>query len=148
MRQYDPTKVVMSWVTPTPLGVIDLADGVVDQEFFAMTKDQARWTREHDLNGNATRVYHSNRGGSFSISYSASSPSNTKLSRCVQADDQAQNVVGPVIVKDLNGNTIGEFDDAFIEDVPDLTFGAERGMRTWTFQYGKARVFAGGHDTV
>jgi hypothetical protein len=146
--QYNPTKVVGSWATPTPLGVIDLLDGIVDGEFFALTKDTARWIPEHDGNGNYTRVRNNARGGSFSITYSASSPTNHKLSLAVEADDVSENVVGPMILKDLNGTSTVELDDVYIEDVPDLSFGAERGSRVWTFHYSVGRIHVGGHDVL
>lgn len=149
MRQYIPTKVVGSFVTPTPLGSIDILDGVVDgAEFFGQTQDNQIWTQEHDQNGNATRVKNNNKGGSFRITMAASSPTNTKFSRAVELDDVSESVVGPVVLKDLSGNTVGEFEDAYLTGMPDLSFGADRGSRVWTFNYGAGRVFIGGHDVV
>lgn len=150
LAQYVPTKVVGSWATPaaTGFGVVDILQGAIDGAFLASTSDNARWTREHDLAGNATRVYNSNRGGSLSITISASSPTNTTLSALAELDDITQSVVGAIVLKDLNGNTIVEIDGAFLEDIPAVSFGNDRGSRTWTWQYAAARVFLGGHDAA
>lgn len=144
LRQYDPIQVVGSWSTPA--GVVDILDGRISGEFFSTSKDNPRWSREFDAHGNATRVKNNNRGGSFSVTLSASSPTNAILSARVAADYLSENLVGPMILKDLNGDTVLEADGCFIEDVPDLSFGQERGSRTWVFQCAALRIFAGGHE--
>lgn len=146
LRQYIPIKVVGSWATPTNLGVIDILDGVIDGEFVTETSDNPRWVREHDRQGNATRVRNNNRGGSFSVTISASSPTNTRLSLAVQEDDVSEACVGPLVLKDLNGNTVLEADGAFLADMATVTFGAERGSRVWIFECAAKRSFVGGHD--
>lgn len=146
LRQYNPTKVVGSWATPTNLGVIDILDGAIDGEFLGETSDNPRWTREHDRHGNATRVRNNNRGGSFAVTISASSPTNTRLSLAVEEDDISESVVGPLVLKDLNGNTVIEADGAFIADMATVSFGAERGSRVWIFECAAKRTFVGGHN--
>lgn len=147
LRQYDPLAVVGSWTTLTPLGSIDILDGGVDDgDFLTETSDNPRWTREHDRQGNATRVRNHNRGGSFTITLSASSPTNTLFSRAVQADDVSEDVVGALVLKDLNGNTVIEADGAYIVDMAVVSYGASRGSRVWVFDCAEKRSFIGGHD--
>lgn len=144
LRQYDPLQVVGSWTTPS--GVVDILDGRIEGEFLRVLRDNKRWTREHDAHGNATRVKNNNRGGAVEVVISASSPTNAALSKRAQADDLTENVVGALLLKDLNGNTVIEADGAFIEDVPDPSFGNTRGDRTWIWQCAAVRPNLGGHN--
>lgn len=147
LRQYVPLKVVGSWDTNSPLGVIDILDGTVNAgEFLAVETDNATWSRESDRHGNATRVKNSNAGGRVRVTFSASAPTNAKLSAAVLADEISDNVVGPLMLKDLNGNTVVEADGCFLVDTPDPSFGSDRGSRVWVWECATIRKFIGGHD--
>jgi len=144
LRQYDPLQVVGSFTSLA--GSVDILDGSIDGgDFAALATDAVTWTRENDRGGNATRVKSNNRGGSISISLSASSPTNAALSTLAQADYVSENVVGVLVLRDLNGTTVITCNGAFIEDIPDFAFGSTRGQRTWVFQCAEIVVFAGGH---
>lgn len=147
LRQYVPLKVVGSWDTNSPLGVIDILDGTIDGGEFAATEtDNPTWSREHDRHGNATRVKNSNKGGRQRITFSASSPTNDALSRAVALDDTTDAVVGPIVLKDLNGNTRVVITGAFLVDTPDPSFGSDRGSRVWVWECATIDKFIGGHD--
>lgn len=149
LAQYVPIKVVASWVTPSPFGVVDIRDGAIDGgEFLGIVSDVPIWARETDGHGSATRVKNENRGGRLTINLSASSPTNTILSSLVALDLVSEGIVGPIVVKDLNGDTIVEADGCFLIDVPDLSFGSDRGSRAWVWECAAIRKFAGGHDAV
>ncbi len=144
LREYNPIKVVGSFATPA--GSIDILDATIDGEFLSEAPDNTRWAREFDQFGNATRTRKNNRGGAMAVTISASSPTNAKLSALVQADDVSSGVVGMLKFKDLNGNTVVECDGAFLEDMPPIAFGSDRGARTWTWQCAAIRKFVGGHN--
>jgi hypothetical protein len=147
LRQYAPLKVVGSWVIPIPPGVIDILDGAVNTgDFVVFESDNDAWSRESDLAGNATRVRNNNEGGRVRVTLSASSPTNGKLSKAAAADAISENVVGALVLRDLNGNTVVECDGAFLVDTPDPSFGSERGSRTWTWECAAIRKVLGGHD--
>ena len=137
----------LSSTTPIPPGVIDILDGVVGTGDFAVIETDAdAWSREADRAGNATRVRNYNGGGRIRVTFSASSPTNTKLSSMAAADAISENVVGALVLRDLNGNTVVECDGAFLADVPDFSFGSERGTRTWVWECASIRTVLGGHD--
>lgn len=146
LRGYNPQAVVITWAIGGEFGTIDIADGRIDGVFLSETKDGPRWTRESDGNNNHTRVKQPNRGGFFALTLSASSPTNAALSAAALADDETEVVTGLATAKDLNGNTIVEYDSAFIEDIPNLSRGNTRGENAWIFQYANRRPFLGGHD--
>lgn len=147
LRQYDPLQVVASWTTPGPYGTVDIVDGRVDdQEFLNSGRDKKRWELEGDGNANATRVKQNRKTGTISITLSASSPTNETLSKIAALDDASENQVGALVIRDLNGQTIVTCTGAFLEDVPDPTFGATRGERVWTWRCATIVPFVGGHD--
>ena len=149
LRQYSPLKVVGSWVIPIPPGVIDILDGAVNTgDFVAIETDADAWTRETDLAGNATRVRNNNQGGRIRVTLSASSPTNTRLTAAAAADAISESVVGALVLRDLNGNTVVECDGAFLVDTPDFSFGVDRGSRTWVWECAAIRTVLGGHDVA
>jgi hypothetical protein len=144
LRQYEPIQVVASWATV--FGSIDVVDGAVEGEFLGVAMDNKRWSIEGDRAGNATRVKNNRRTGTVTITLSASSPTNAVLSALAQVDDGTENVVGLLLIKDLSGTTLIEADGAFIEDIPDLGFGSDRGSRVWVFRCASVTKYVGGHD--
>lgn len=148
-HQYNPIKVVGTFVTPGPFGSIDILEGTVDGgEFAALARDNPTWTREHDRGGNSTRVRNNNTGARLTVTMSASSPTNDTLSRVHALDLASENQVGTLTLKDLNGTTRVIADGAFIAESPDPTFGSDRGSRAWVFELGQTRKFVGGHDPI
>jgi hypothetical protein len=146
MRQYNPLQVVGSWTTP--IGVFDILQGVINGEFLTSSRDNKFFTRENDLAGNATRIVQPNQGGQLTVNISASDPVNAQLSGAHAADRLATNVIGLLLLKDLNGLTVVKNADAFLEDFPDPRFGNARGSWAWTWQIGKMTPFIAGHDTI
>lgn len=147
LTQYDPIQVIGTW-SPSNFASIDILDGRISGEFVVSARDNPVWTREFDAHGNATRVKNNNKGGTVTITLSASSPTNDSLSIAVQTDRLGENVVGALVLKDLNGTTLLTAQNAFLVDVPDVSFGAERGARSWTFECSAIELYVGGHDTL
>lgn len=145
LRQYDPIRVIGSFSTAA--GSVDILDGTIDPgDFVTVASDNPRWARERDRGGNATRVKMNNRGGLVTVNLSASSPTNTKLSTLVQIDGVSENVVGVLLLRDLNGNSVVTATGAFISDIPDPSFGSDRGTRAWVWECAEIEKFVGGHD--
>lgn len=144
LRQYDPLQVVGSWNTDT--GSVDFLDGRIgDGIFVSVTVANQRWTMETDAHGNATRVKNNNRSGVISIALAADSPTNLALSARVAADDVAENVVGAIVLQDLNGTTLVEAEGCFLDGLPaTIDYGPARGQRAWTFQCAAIRAVLGG----
>lgn len=144
LSQYDPVLVAGTW------GGITITDGAVAAEFFSTAQDNMLWTRESDLQGNGTRVKNNNRGGSFQITLSASSQTNNSLWLAYELDRDANqpNQVYDMILLDRSGSLSVRAENAFIEGVPDVSLGTDRGTRTWTFQCSALIIEGGGHDSA
>lgn len=138
-RQYDPSQVTASWRG------IDVAE---EAESIEVTTDNRRWTRSTGGRGSSVRNKMLNRGGVVRITYPAHEPINTILSGVAKTDDLTENQVGTMTIKDLNGTSLVIGMDAFLEDIPDPTFGQESGTRVWVWQIGVVDKFVGGRETV
>jgi hypothetical protein len=147
LRVFNPLQVIGTWVTPT--GVLDLGEAVVlDQDFFTTTPDGPEWIREKDGHGNSTAVYQpGNRGGTFALAMSASGALNTQLTARVIAS-RTTLVAGLLVVNDLNGNTLINHVNAYLNMIPGKGFGQARGMNLWTWEVGQIDMFLGGHNVA
>jgi hypothetical protein len=147
LRVFNPLQVVGSWTTPT--GVLDLSDGVVlDQDFFSTAPAGNEWEIEADGNGNTTAVYKpGNRHGTFSLAVSASSALNLQLSGRVIAS-RTTLVKGLLLVRDLNGDTVINHANAFLQGIPGKGFGQARGMNLWVWNVGQVDAILGGHNVA
>jgi hypothetical protein len=145
LRQYDPQQVIGTWATP--LGSFDILDGRIDPgTFITPARNTRRWALENDGNNNSTRVKQPDRTASITVELSASSPTNAVLSRLAAIDDTTENVVGVLTLRDLSGDTLVVATGAFLEDVPDPSYGSERGTRSWVWLCARLDVDVGGHD--
>ena len=146
LRQYNPLQVVAAWDTAT--GSVDILDGRIgDGVFISVTSANQRWTMETDAHGNATRVKNNNKSGVISIALAADSETNTLLSARVVADDISENVVGAIVITDLNGLTLIEADGCFLDGMPStVSYGPARGQQAWNFQCAAIRTFVGGFN--
>ena len=146
LRQYNQQKVVGSWA-PAGVAVIDITDGSVSDEFFSTARNAPRWAHESDGMGNATRVKGNDRGASFTVTLSASSPTNEALTRAAEADDITETVVGPMLLRDLNGQTVITANNAYLEGIPDRAYqGNARGTVAWVFHCSDMTRHIGGHN--
>jgi hypothetical protein len=140
--QYDPILVAGNW------GEITITDGAVNGEFFSTTQDNTLWAREFDRDGNGTRVKNNNRGASFQVTLSASSPTNNLLWAAYASDAAGGNQIATMSLVDASGTLQIFAENAFIENVPDVSLGAERGTRVWTFQCTRLDIQRGAHLEV
>lgn len=147
MHQYVPTKVVGSWTTPA--GTVDIMDGTVRGEVFAdASKNADRWTLETDNAGNATRVKNEDRTGGLAVTFSGSSPTNKKLWQLAQTDDQLENIVGVLKLRDLSGESEVVMTGAFLVGIPPFSAGNTRGVKVWRWMCQREDTKQAGHNTV
>jgi hypothetical protein len=132
LREYNPIQVVGSFAGVW--GSVDILEGAVVGDFLNITRDRSLWERETDGFGNSVRVRHNNIGGRVVVQLSASSPTNDTLSKIVLSDVVAETNVGYLWLQDLNSDSRIIGTGAFIADFPQLTFGTNRGGRSWTFE--------------
>lgn len=137
MSQYDPARVTFNWN-----GI--RAFGFASDTFIKAERDSESFKKEIGADGFVVRTQSQNRGGKVTITLQAQSPVNDMFSAAHLADDETGEGYGPLLVKDLNGTTICEADEAWIMKPADIEFGAEGGSREWTFDCSELVMYSGG----
>jgi hypothetical protein len=147
LRQYDPKKVTASWGIPGA-GLDLLADAVAGT-FLEVSAASDAWSDPRvDRQGNAVRVFLNNGSGLLTIRNTAEGPMNAVLSALAQTDKLAQNIVGSITVKDLNGSTVCVYTGCYIKRIPPPSFGMEAGERIWRWSFVGATEFIGGQNVA
>ena len=137
---YDPSQVV---VTFGELRITGYADGTV----IKVERDEDRYTKKIGVDGETGRTRNNNRGGTIEVTLLQTSASNLALSAKATADDDAPGGLPPepLVVKDLEGNSLHVAAAAWIQKLPASEFAKELGQRTWIFGTGSLRQVDGGN---
>jgi hypothetical protein len=134
---YDPGKVAASF-RGVPL--IGIASGT----FISAERTEDAYSMEVGSGGDVTRVQSRNRTGSVTFTLMAASPANDLLSGLARQDELFGVGFGPLLVKDLNGNTLLAAETAWIRKVPTVDFADEAGAREWVIDCAELRMHVGG----
>lgn len=124
-KQYDAAKVVISF-----RGV--LLSGYADGDFCKVAFDEDAWTKTVGASGEVVRAKNNNRTGSIEVTLLQSSSSNDYLSAQYNIDELTGVGSGVLQVMDLYGTTL-MVAEAWIKQVPEVTFGKEASQRAWMF---------------
>jgi len=103
-----------------------------------------RFTTQVGAGGATTRSKRNDRTATLTIRLQQSSPSNDVLSGYAKLDDLTGKGVVPALLKDLNGRDLLAAPQAWIEQMPGPTFGAESGVREWVLRLANTELWAGG----
>lgn len=148
LRNYDPDKVTATWSIAGG-GSVDLTQGLVDgASAIAVTRDSAKWTQRNDRQSNYARIKSSKKGGSITFTYVAEAEICSTLSGLANTDEQAQNIVGQILIKDLNGTTVCTYLGAYIQNTPSPTYGDTAADRPYVFGFAEAVEFLGGASAL
>jgi len=137
---YDPSQVV---VTFGELRLQGYADGTV----IKVERSEDRYMLKVGLDGEGGRARNQNRSGTIEITLLQTSASNAALSAKMTLDEDSASPIPPepMIVKDLEGNTLHAAQNAWIQKSPSSEFAKEIGERTWVFATTNLRFYDGGN---
>ncbi len=121
---YDPGQVVMVFKGVQMMG---FASGT----FIKASRSEDAFSMVAGAHGDVTRVRSRNRTGSVTVMLQAGSPVNDLLSAILASDELAGLGVGPLMVKDNNGNTLITAANAWIRKIPDGEFADDQSDREW-----------------
>lgn len=136
-RQYDPGQVVVNFKG------IDLV-AVMDGTFVSAERAEDAFAMSVGAGGDVTRVRSRNRTGTVTVTLQAASPSNDLLSAVATSDELFGTGTGPLLVKDLYGNTLIASDTAWIRKLPAVEFADEASGREWAFDCAELEMVIGG----
>ena len=119
--------------------------GLADGTFVSISRDEQAFTKVTGADGSTSRSKSANRAGSITITLKQTSPANDVLSGFMIADEQSNNGVVPVMVKDTGGRTLHYASAAWVQQMPDQDFAKEISNREWVMDCARIDSFVGGN---
>lgn len=128
------------------LGGFYKLDGYASDTFINIRKDVKPFDAMKSMDGEQSRIYRKDEGYTVELTLAQSSAANNILSAIYNVDVATQMGKFPLFIKDLKGSTTFFAGTAWIEDIPDTSFGAELTTRTWVIGTSEAGLNIGGNQ--
>lgn len=119
--------------------------GLADGTFVSISRDEQAFTKVTGADGSTSRSKSANRAGAITITLKQTSPSNDVLSGFMIADEQGNNGVVPIMVKDTGGRTLCYASAAWVQQAPDQDFAKEISNREWVMDCARIDILVGGN---
>jgi hypothetical protein len=136
-RQYDPGQIV---INVAGIDVVAVADGT----FVNAERAEDAFSMKVGAGGDVTRVRSRNRTGSVTLTLQAASPTNDLFSALALDDELFGTGTGPLLVKDLYGNTLISAETAWIRKLPAVEMADEASNREWVIDCAELIMLVGG----
>lgn len=137
MRTIDPGKFPMTF---KGVNIVGIADGT----YVEVERAEDGWSMYVGADGEVTRVRNRNRTGAVTFTLSQASITNTQLSAIAIADEKGGTGVGPLLIKDLNGETVYAAKEAWIRKIPKGEHAKEATTRQWVIDCAELTMVIGG----
>ena len=125
-----------------------LLDGYADGTFVNIVKEVKPFTSMTSMDGNRARVYNKDSGYQVELTLAQSSRSNDILSAIYNIDVATQIGKFPLFIKDNRGTTTFMALTAWVEDIPNVSFGNSLETRTWVLGCSQASLAVGGNANL
>ncbi len=136
----DPAKYVASF---NGVRITGFAKGTM----INVERDEAAFAKTPGATGDTVRVRNRNRGGKATFTLMAESPVNDQLSALAQLDEKFGTGSGELLITDLNGTSVYEAENAWIEKISNAPMGDEAQNREWVIDCAELLMFVGGNET-
>lgn len=142
LSTYSPKDVIVS------IAGLHTVGGYADGTFVRVTKDMKPFTVVRAMDGELSRLYSKDDGYKVELTLMQSSSTNNILSMLYNIDTATRIGKFPLFIKDSLGQSSFMAGTAWIEQIPDLSFGNTLETRTWVFGCGDAVITFGGNEDV
>jgi hypothetical protein len=139
IRTFDPKEVSVIY---GPLIIRGFSEDKI-----SVVRDNPAWELVVGADGESTRVKSNDLSGTITLTLQQSSPSNDELSAQFNADQLSNAGLLPLYIKDNLGSTVISAATAYIEQIPEATYGKTQNDRVWTLRTDNLLVFLGGNPT-
>jgi hypothetical protein len=119
--------------------------GYVDGTFVRITKDIKPFSKVRAMDGEQARMYFDDAGYKVELSLAQSSGTNNVLWMLYNIDTTTHMGKFPLFIKDGRGQTNFLAATAWIEEIPEVTFGTEMSERKWVFGCSDVVLVVGGN---
>lgn len=140
-RQHDPAEVIFN------VGGRDIS-GYALGTFIEVDRNKDAFTTVVGSDGEVTRVKSQDRSGTFKCMLQQASPSNDYFSSLATSDEQSSKGVVPILLKDMNGNTIAQCKQGWVKKKAKTDFADTAENREWIFETGSLQYDVGGQSTI
>lgn len=139
---YSPSDVTIT------LAGMHTVTGYADGTFVKISKDMKPFTTVRAMDKEMARVYTDDEGYRVELTLMQSSSTNNVLTMLYNIDATTRIGKIPLFIKDGKGQSSFLAGTAWIEQIPDVTFGANLSTRTWIFGCSDAVLTIGGNETT
>lgn len=140
VKTYSPKDVVVL------LGGFYSVEGYASDTFINIKKDTKPFDAVKAMDGEQARIYRKDDGFTVELTLAQSAEANNILSALYNVDVATQMGKFPLFIKDLKGTTAFFAGTAWVEDIPDASFGSDLTTRTWTLGTADAALNVGGNQ--
>ena len=136
MKEYGSDKVSVIF-NGTPL------TGLMDGTAVTVARNVDSAAMHKGFSGESTVVWNSDKSGVITLRFA-----QTSLSNAVLSSAEATRLVGPIIIKDTNGNSLHSGAKAVVSAMPSSDYAQELSAREWTILVADLIHFEGGNPDV
>lgn len=140
LSTYSPKDVLIT------LAGLHTVSGYADGTFVRVTKDMKPFTKVRAMDGEMSRMYSEDHGYRVELTLMQSSSTNNILSMLYNIDTATRIGKFPLFIKDSLGQSSFMAGTAWIEEIPELSFGSGMETRTWVFGCSDAVIVFGGNE--
>lgn len=119
--------------------------GFAEGTFINVERDEDAYTYAPSTNGGGTRTKNSNRAGKITLTLQKSSPSNQVLSDAARRDEESNDGVRPVLVRDNSGSDLYKAESAYVVKIASAEEAKELPNREWILQCEVLEINLGGN---
>jgi len=128
------------------LGGFYKIDGYASDTFINIRKDVKPFDAMKSMDGEQARLYRKDEGYTIELTLAQSASANNILSAIYNIDVATQMGKFPLFIKDQKGSTTFFAGTAWVEDIPDASFGQSLSTRTWVLGTSEAGLNIGGNQ--
>lgn len=139
LKTYSPSDVSVT------LAGMHSVTGFSDGTFIRITKDTKPFSKVRAMDGEVARMYFNDATYTVELTLAQSSSSNNILSMIYNIDSATKMGKFPLFIRDGRGQTSFLAATAWIEEMPDVTFGAELSERVWKLGCSGVSLTIGGN---
>ncbi len=122
-----------------------IISGYADGTFVSVERNEDAYTESVGADGEVVRVRSHNRLAQLVVTLQQTSESNSVLSTIAQLDERANAGVVPVLLKEIDGDTVIASGKAWIKKFANVEYGKEVTNREWTLVLSEGEMFVGGN---
>lgn len=127
LKNYDPGRILIIF---RGLQIQGFADG----SFVKAVRNQKTFKTKVGAAGHVVRIRTRDRTGLVTVTLQATATSNDILQGFLDADELDGSGVGPLMIKDLNGNMLATAEQAWVTKVPDIERSTDGPDTEWEFE--------------